>query len=324
MIEKRLEHENGEARAFYGSLPMPARVGVESTAYLQWFGRMLAELGHELVVGDAAKIRAIVVRRQKTDSRDANHLLELLMNDRFPEIWVSTAEENDLRQLLWHRQKLVRIRASIKNQLHSLAMGQGVCRRSKLWNAEGRKQLENLRLDHWAGRRRDELLGMLDQLGQSIEQLNAAVEQAGQDREDVRRLLTHPGRIVALAFALTVGPVDRFPSSKQLVSYLGLNPSEHSSGGRQKFGAISKQGNRLMRALLVEAAQTAARVEPTLRRQYQRLKFRKASAVAKVAIARKLAVRLYWMLRSKADYAEASRPLNLSFRIARNPGAIRL
>ncbi len=200
-------------------------------------------------------------------------------------------------------------KASVKNQLHALAMGQGVCRRSKLWNAEGRKQLENLTLDHWAGRRRDELLRMLDQLDQSVEQLNAAVEEAGQGREDLRRLMTHPGvgRIVALAFALTIGPVERFPSSKQLVSYLGLNLSERSSGGRQRFGCISKQGNRLMRALLVEAAQTAARVEPTLRRHYQRLKFRKASAVAKVAIARKLAVRLYWVLRSNADYAELVR-----------------
>jgi len=267
------------------------------------------EFGHELVVGDAAKIRAMVIRRQKTDSRDANHLLELLMKDRFPAIWVPRVEENDLRQLLWHRQKLVWIRASIKNQLHSLAMGQGVCRRTKLWNTEGRKELEQLALDHWAARRRDDLLRMLDQLGQSIDQLSVAIEEAGHDREDVRLLLTHPGvgRIVALAFALTVGSVDRFSTSKQLVSYLGLNPSEHSSGGRQKFGAISKQGNRLMRALLVEAAQTAARVEPTLRRHYQRLKFRKAGAVAKVAIARKLAVRLYWMLRSKADYAELVR-----------------
>jgi transposase len=111
LIERRLEHENGEARAFYRSLPAPARVGVESTAYLQWFGRMLVELGHELVVGDAAKIRAMVVRRQKTDSRDASHLLELLMKDRFPKIWVPRVEENDLRQLLWHRQKLVWIRA---------------------------------------------------------------------------------------------------------------------------------------------------------------------------------------------------------------------
>jgi transposase len=75
--------------------------------------------------------------------------------------------------------------------------------------------------------------------------------------------MTHPsvGRIVALGFTLTIGPVDHFPGRKQLVSYLGLNPRERSSGGRQRFGAISKQGTRLMRALLVEAAQTAARVE---------------------------------------------------------------
>lgn len=309
LIERRLEHENGEAFEFYRSLATSARIGVEATRSLQWFARMLNQLGHQLVVGDAAKIRAMVVRRQKTDSRDASHLLELLMNDRFPEVWVPSSSENDLRQLLWHRQKFVWIRTPVKNQLHALAMGQGVCRRGKLWNVEGRKELENLTLDPWAGRRRDELLRMLDQLDQSIEQLSAAVEEAGQGREDVRRLLTHPGvgRIVALAVSLTIGPVDRFPSSKHLVSYLGLNPREHSSGGRQKFGAISKQGNKLMRTLLVEAAQTAARVEPALRRQYQHLKFRKASAVAKVAIARKLAVRMYWMLRSKTDYAELVR-----------------
>jgi transposase len=188
-------------------------------------------------------------------------------------------------------------------------MGQGVCRKSKLWNARGRKERESLALDPWAGRRRDELLQMLDDLERSIEQLNRAVEEAGNGREDVRRLMTHPGvgRMVALAFALTGGPIHRFPNSKHLVRYLGLNPTEHSSGGRQRFGRISKQGNRLMRSLLVEAAQTATRVEPHLRRHYQRLKFRSATPVAKVAIARKLAVRLYWMLRSQVDYAELVR-----------------
>ena len=92
-----------------------------------------------------------------------------------------------------------------------------------------------------------------------------------------------------------------------MVSYLGLNPREHSSGGRQRLGAISKQGNPMVRSLLVEAGQTAARLDPGLRRDYQRLKFRRGSAVAKVAIARKLAVRLYWMLRSTADYAQLVR-----------------
>jgi transposase len=317
LIERRLEHENGEALGFYSGLRVPALVGVEATSNLQWFARMLRELGHELLVGDAAKIRAMVVRRQKTDSRDATHLLELLMSDRFPKIWSPSPNESDLRQLLWHRQKFVWMRTSVKNQLHTLAMGQGVCRKTKLWNAKGRKEIENLALDHWAGRRRGELLQMLDHLDQSIEQLDKAVEEAGQNRDDVRLLMTHPGvgRIVALAFVLTIGPVDRFAGSKHLVSYLGLNPREHSSGGRQKFGSISKQGNRLMRSLLVEAAQTAARVEPDLRRHYQRLKFRRPSAVAKVAIARKLAVRLYWMLRSQLDYAQLVRTQG-------SPGAI--
>jgi transposase len=146
-------------------------------------------------------------------------------------------------------------------------------------------------------------------LTESVEELNRAVEEAGYNREDVRLLMTHPGvgRIVALAFALIIGPVDRFPNSKKLVSYLGLNPSEHSSGGRQRLGAISKQGNRLLRALLVEAAQTATRVDPHLRRHYRRLKARRTSAIAKVAIARKLTVRLFWMLRSQADYGQLVR-----------------
>ena len=144
LIERRLEHENGEAFEFYRSLTAPARVGVEATRSLQWFARMLNQLGHQLVVGDAAKIRAMVVRRQKTDSRDASHLLELLMNDRFPEVWVPSSSENDLRQLLWHRQKLVWIRTSVKNQLHGLAMGQGVCRKGKLWSARSRRAGESV------------------------------------------------------------------------------------------------------------------------------------------------------------------------------------
>ncbi len=121
--------------------------------------------------------------------------------------------------------------------------------------------------------------------------------------------MTHPGvgPVTALGFVLTLGPVERFRNSRKLVSYLGLNPREHSSGGRQRLGAISKQGNSMMRWLLVEAAQTAARYDDDLRRAYQRLKFRRVSGVAKVAIARRLAVRLYWMLRARVDYAQLVR-----------------
>jgi transposase len=226
-----------------------------------------------------------------------------------PRIWVPSLEERDLRQLLVHRTKLVRTRTTVKNPLHALAISQGVCRRRQLWSARGRGELDRLTLLPWAARRRKELLEWLKQLDRSVAELDQAVEEAAAGRAEVARLRTHPGvgPVVALAMVLTLGPVERFANSRKLVSYLGLNPREHSSGGRQRLGAISKQGNSMMRWLLVQSAQTAARYDPQLRRTYQRLRFRRVSGVAKVAIARRLAVRLYWMLRARLNYAQLVR-----------------
>jgi transposase len=307
--ERRLEHQNGEARAFYAALTGPVRVGIEATGSTPWFERMLVELGHELWIGDAGRMRAMVVRKQKTDTRDAAHAVDLLVTNRFPRIWMPSVEERDLRQLVWHRQKLVGMRSAVKNQLHALAMGQGVCRKKQLFTAKGRQELEGLALGPWASYRRQELLQLLDQLEQSLAKLDQAVEQQAKREPLAVRLMTHPGvgPVTSLAFVLTIGPVDRFPGSRQVVSYLGLNPQEHSSGGRQRLGAISKQGNPMLRWLLVEAGHTAARFDPQLRRLYQRLKFRRGAAVAKVATARKLAVRMYWMLRNPTDYAQLVR-----------------
>lgn len=309
LVERRLEHESGEARAFYAALAGSVRVGVEATGYTRWFERMLRELGHELWIGDAAQIRAAMVRKQKTDARDAAHILDLLLSGRFPRLWRPTMAERDLRQLVWHRQKLVWMRVAVSNQLHALAMGEGVCRKKKLFTKKGRAELESLALDPWASRRRQELLKMLDQFDASLKDLDSAVAEQSQQNAAAVLLMTHPGvgPVTSLAFVLTIGPVERFERSKQVVSYLGLNPSEHSSGGRQRLGSISKQGNPMMRSLLVEAGHSAARLDGELKQDYQRLKARRGSGVAKVAIARKLAVRMYWMLRSQASYAQLVR-----------------
>ena len=89
--------------------------------------------------------------------------------------------------------KMVRTRTQVKNQLHYLAMSQGVCRKRKLWSSKGRAELESLKLLPWAGRRRKELLELLDQLEASIQELDEAVEEAGKDRPEVALLRTHPG-----------------------------------------------------------------------------------------------------------------------------------
>lgn len=306
ICKRRLEHTGEEVGKFYAQFPRGTVVGIEATLPAYWFERLLEKLGQELWVGDAARIRAHEVRDQKHDPRDAENILDLLYAGRFPRIWVPTLEERDLRQLLVHRMKQVRARTQVKNQLHYLAMSQGLCRKRKLWSARGRAELESLVLLPWAARRRKELLEGLDRLDEQVRELDRAVEEAGRERQEVALLRTHPGvgMVVALAFVLTVGPIERFPNSRKLVSYWGLNPREHSSGGRQRLGSISKQGSTMMRWLLIEAAQTAARLDPQLRRTYQRLKSRRNSGVAKVAVARRLAVRLYWMLRTRHNYAQ--------------------
>ncbi len=309
LTERRLDHESGEAHAFYRGLPGPVRVGIEATGPIHWFERLLSELNHELCIGDSAKIRASEVRKQKTDERDAALILELLLSNRFPRIWVPTPQERDLRQLLWHRHKLVRMRTMLGNQLHFLAMSQGLCRKQKLFNKKGQTELLDLCLRPWASRRREELLKLLDQLDPAIAELDRAVLEEAKRREDAVLLMTHPGigPNTALAFLLAVGPVQRFACSKKIASYFGLNPSEESSGGRRRLGAISKQGNTMVRWLLIETVHHAVRQDLELRQDYQRLKFRRGHAVAKVAIARKLAVRMYWMLRSGAAYAQLVR-----------------
>jgi len=309
LVERRLEHANGEAKEFYSQFGAGVRVGIEATGHTRWFERLLAELGHELWMGDAARIRAAEVRKQKTDARDAALLLELLVSGRFPRLWRPTAEQRDLRQLLWHRQKLVWMRNAVGNQLHALAMGEGLCKKKQLFTKKGRVQLEGLQLDRWASRRREELLRMLDQIDASLKQFDQAVNEQAAASPEAVRLMTHPGvgPMTSLAFVLIVGPVTRFQRSKQVASYLGLNPCEHSSGGRQRLGAISKQGNPMLRGLLVEAGHSAARLDAELRQDYQRLRLRRGGSVAKVAIARKLAVRMYWMLRRQVNYAQLVR-----------------
>ena len=307
--ETKVVHGGGEARQFYEQLARPALIGMEATGNSQWFVELVEDLGHEIWIGDAAQIRASYVRKQKADKRDAAHILKLVVEGRFPRLWAPDREQRDLRQLVLHRHKLVGIRSRVKNELQHLCLNKGMQKKRRLWSRAGMQQLRELPLRPWASCRRADLLGLLVMLEEQIGKLDRAVEQAAQEHAPARLLMTQPGvgPNTALAFALTIGDVGRFARSKQVASYLGLIPREESSGGRQKLGAITKQGNRLLRSLRVEAAQIAVRCDPEFRREYLHRCHAKPKAVAKVAAARKLAVRLYWMLRTQVGYPEIVR-----------------
>ena len=219
--ERKLMHATGEARQFYEALAGAVRVGLESTGNSHWFVDLLTELGHEVWIGDAARIRASQVRKQKTDRRDAEHILDLLVKDSFPRIWTPSRQERDQRQLLIHRYKLVTLRARVKNELQHLALNQGMQKGRSLWSKNGQKQLLDLPLQFWAGTRRKNLLELLKQMDQQIVVLDQAVKKAAEENEKSRLLMTQPGvgPITSLAYVLTMGDVDSLPTretSRQL------------------------------------------------------------------------------------------------------------
>src|SRR5215468_1715190 len=268
--EHQLVHEGWAAEEFYATLPRPVTVGIESTGYAIWFHSLMQQLGHTLLVGDAAKIRAMVVCKTKTDRRDARHLLDLLRHDRFPTVWVPDPATRDLRALLTHRRRLVRIRTMLKNGLHAIALNERLVCGSKLLRHAGVVQLQALPLPPYTAQRRDHSLELLEHLHTQIQQLDGAIATAALAHPDAPRLLTHPGvgPLTALATVVVLGPVTRFADAKHVVSYVGLAPSLNASADKYRLGHITKQGSSLLRWVLGQAAPHAARLGDHLKRAY--------------------------------------------------------
>jgi transposase len=280
---KRLCHREEAERFYRGAVPAGSVVGLEACGFTQWFETLLQEVGMEMWMGDAAKIRASVVRAQKTDRRDAEQF-----GARCTAVTGASAQAG----------------AGAHPAEEPVAGGSvepGMRKQRQLWTAKGRAEFEALSLLPYADRRRRELLEMLEGLNGQIEELNRAGTAEAEKRADAVYLMQQPGVgwQTALGMVLTLGPVERFPSAKHVASYLGLIPREHSSGGKQKLGAISKQGSRFMRFLLVEAGQSVAKHDAEMKQDYLRWTMRCGRGKAKVAVARKLAVKLYWMLRER-------------------------
>ena len=309
---RTLDHQRDDVRAFYAQFAAPAMVGVEATSYAQWLHRLVEELGHRLLVGDAWAIRKCARRRQKNDRRDAELLLDLLRHQEFPTVHVPTPASQEVLRLLRYRHRLVQIRTKLRNGLQCVALNYRLQLRTRLWTAAGRQQLQALPLEKADATQREFSLALLDAISEKIRFIEAALTTQAADDARIARLRTHPGvgLLTALMFVHALEPITRFARASQVAAYCGLDPSEDSSGEKVRFGHISKQGNRLLRFLLVEAAHAAVRQggDQQLRGCYFRLvEKRKNAAVAAVAVARKLALRLYVLLRQQIDYTEFRR-----------------
>ncbi len=308
-VATTLQHDGETVRTFYASLDSPVVVGIEATGSMGWFLQLMDELGITCHVGHPAAIRKAETRRQKHDRRDAALLLKLLSEDRFPTIWMPPTELRDLRALLLHRHQWVRMRTRVQNALQAMALNHGVRHGHALWNRDGQAALAGLPLLPHAADRRAALLASYRSLDEQVACLTERVHQIAIARPSARLLMTHPGvgPVTALATEVFLGDPARFGDGKAVASYVGMIPSEYSSGARQRLGALSKQGNPFLRFLWCEATLHAVRLDPALQRFYRRKLQQKGLAKARVAAARKLGIRLWIMLRDRIDYDEFCR-----------------
>lgn len=309
LMRRVLYYDGDTLRDFYNNLPRPALVGIEATGSMQWFLELMEELGIECKVGHPADVRAADPRWQKHDKRDARLIYRLLEEDRFPAIWMPSVEQRDARTLLAHRHQLVRLRTQLQNALQSIALAHGMRKGSHVWSRAGLQQLRAIPLPPHTSERRDCAVELHQQLQSRIDQLDVKVARCAEQRPLAQLLMTHPGvgPNTAVATETILGDPKRFPSAKDLCSYVGLIPTEASSANKRRLGRVSKQGSAMLRFFWCEAAAHAVRKDDELKRFYQRKLVQKGLGKAKVACARKLGVRLWIMLRDQIDYDEFCR-----------------
>ena len=301
-----LDHEVDDVREFYLQFQGEVIIGIEASGYTNWFEELVEQLGHKLLVGDAGEIRRLARRRQKNDRRDADLLLDLLVKGEFPALYRYPKESREVLRQLRYRHKLVKLRTIVANTLHALALNAGLSLRAKLLTKGGRRQLNALSLSASSQQQRDELLSLADELTRRIQTVEQWLEAQAKADERVQRLQTHPGvgLLTSLSVVHTLGDLSRFAATRKVAAYVGFDPMEDSSADRKAYGGISKAGSRLLRYLLIEAGQTAARDDEQLKQFYRRLLPRRGKARAKVAVGRKLLIRCFIMGRAEIDYAE--------------------
>jgi transposase len=303
--QKELNHRVDDVRGFYQQFASGLIVGIEASGYSSWFEDMLEQLGHQVWIGDATEIRRLAPRRQKNDKRDADHILELMVNGKFPRVQRLNRESREILSQLRYRHRLVKMRTIAANCLKAIAIGAGLSEKKRLVTGKGRSKLEAAGLSAVLSEQCKMWLELIDDLTTKIQAVERWLEERAQDQR-VERLRTHPGigLLTGLALVHTLEPVQRFATARKVAAYVGLDPMEESSADRKRYGGVSKAGSKLVRFLLVEAGQTAARRDPQLRSFYMRISFKRKTAKAKVAVARKLAVRSFIMLRDQIDYSE--------------------
>ena len=304
----RIRSRRPELELFARSLGRDDEVALEATGGAEAIAGILRPHVARVVVVNAKKLRAISEAKAKTDRLDARRLAELLASGYVAEVWCPDEQTRALRRWVARRAQLVRQRSRAKNEIGA-ALQRNLLDRPDVYDLAGEKGRRFLAGLELPADERNTVEGCLRQIGfldEEIAEVDRALAEAALDSTEMRRLMTVPGVNLhtAATFMASVGDIGRFGSPRRLVSYLGLDPKVRQSGEeRARHGHISKQGASEARHMLCEAAWVVVRSPSPLRAFGERIRSRRGSRIATVAVARKLVVLFWHLLTTEQDYA---------------------
>ena len=294
------------------------RAVIESMTGARFVHDTLEQLGWEVLVADAQKVKGLAPLACKTDRIDAQVLAELSWRDLVPAIWLPDPSVRAERELARYRLHLVRHRTTLKNRVHATLMTFGhPCPVSDLFGRAGRERLDRMAIPHPWRQTVDAGLALIDDLDRQIAGLTVELKRHGAEHRYVPLLITAPGigPITAFTIASEIGDIERFASPAKLVGYTGLCPRVYQSGSSDRRGPISKQGSRYLRWALFEAALSACK-HPIYRDRYQATKKRlgrqRGPKVAQIDLSRKLAESVWHMLTRNQPFAPAGATVRLA------------
>jgi transposase len=304
--QHRFANDPQRLEAFLGQLPAQSPIAIEATGTWWWLVDLLERLGHQPVLSHPKATKAIAAARLKNDKVDAQRLARLLRGDLLPTVWIPPAPLREARELVRHRINLVWLRSAVRNRLLSMLARRNLQpSRVKNWlTPGGQRELRALALTPSPGTIRDDCLTLLPLLDAQIRRLDAELVQRWGHDPRGQRLTTIPGigPFIAIVLVLELGDIARFPSAKHMASYIGLTPRVRASADRVRSGHITREGNRLLRWVLVLAATQASRRPGPLRVWFRMVQPRTGKKRARVALARRLAELVYQCWKTDLDY----------------------
>ena len=303
----RINNEPEEFREVMEQSKNGSKAVIEATCNWYYIHDILEDLVGEVVVAHPLRTKAIASARIKTDKIDSATLAQLLRTDLIPQAYIPPREIRELRELLRYRASLVRIRTKVKNKVHAILIKNGIQHPySDLFGKKGREWLNTLELRPVYRQAIDGYLRLLGFVDNEILPVSQQIDRMAKSEPSAIILETVPGigHYTALLVLSEIGDIRRFPSARHLISYAGLNPSVHSSGGITRYGRITKQGSSWLRWILVEAASIAARHSDRLSRFHRRIARKHGAKTANVALARELLTICYYLLKKGEGYRE--------------------